>query len=74
MAAGGHVYCVNHDGLVQVVRLGEKGTLVGTGQIDRGILATPAVGGGAIYFRSNAHLWKVAAGDRGQESGGRDLE
>ena len=71
VAAGGHVYCVNHDGLVQVVRLGEKGTLAGTSQIDPGILATPAVGQGAIYFRSNANLWKVAAGS-GQR--GRDLE
>jgi outer membrane protein assembly factor BamB len=59
--AGGHLYVVNHDGLVQVVRLGSQGTLVGTGQIDKGILASPAVADGAIYFRSNQHLWKVAA-------------
>ena len=58
--ADGHLYVVNHDGLVQVVRLGEKGELVGTSQIERGILASPAVADGALYFRSDAHLWKVA--------------
>jgi outer membrane protein assembly factor BamB len=55
-----HWYAVNHDGLVQVVRLGEEGELVGTSQIDSGILASPAVADGAIYFRSDSHLWKVA--------------
>ncbi len=58
--AGGHLYVVNHDGLVQVVRLGAQGTLVGTGQIDKGILASPAVADAAVYFRSNQHLWKIA--------------
>lgn len=58
--ADGHLYVVNHPGLVQVVRLGEKGELVGTSQLDPAVLASPAVAGGAIYFRSDTHLWKVA--------------
>lgn len=65
--ADGKLYCVNHRGLVQVVGLGEKGELLGTGQIDEGILATPAVAGRAIYFRSDAHLWKIAAGAQAAE-------
>jgi len=69
--ADGHAWCVNHDGLVQVVRLGEKGTLVATSRIDPGILATPALGQGAIYFRSNANLWKVAASSGQQAAGSR---
>jgi len=67
VVADGHLYAVNHDGLVQVVRLGDGhrreasvGELVGTSQIDPGILASPAVADRAIYFRSDAHLWKVA--------------
>ena len=84
MVADGHLYAVNHDGLVQVVELGPKkgpglicrnGTegashklnlvpfsarLVGSGQIDAGVLASPAVADGAIYFRTDAHLWKIA--------------
>jgi len=60
VVADGHLYAVNHGGLVHVVRLGEKGKLVGTRQIDAGILASPVVADGAIFFRSDAHLWKVA--------------
>jgi outer membrane protein assembly factor BamB len=60
--AGGHLYCVNHDGLVQTVSLDQsEGRVVATSQIDRGVLATPAAADGAIYFRSDANLWKVAA-------------
>lgn len=58
--AGGRLYAVNHAGLVQVVQLGEPGKVVGSGRIDPGILASPAVADGAIYLRSNQHLWKIA--------------
>ena len=68
--ADGHLYAVNYDGLVQVVRLGEEGQLVGTGQIDPKILASPAVSGGAIYFRSDANLWKIKAGSRSPKADG----
>jgi outer membrane protein assembly factor BamB len=57
--AAGRLYCVNHDGLVQVVELGKEGKLVGSSQIDAAILASPAMADGAIYFRSDAHLWKI---------------
>ena len=60
VVADGHLYAVSHAGLVQCVQLGKEGRLVGTGQIDAGILASPAVADGAVYFRSNAHLWKIA--------------
>jgi outer membrane protein assembly factor BamB len=59
--AEGRLYCVNYDGLVQVVELGEKGKVIGTSQLDSPVLATPAVADGAIYFRSNEHLWKIAS-------------
>lgn len=60
--ADGHAYAVSHDGLVQVVELGAEGKLIGTSQIEKGVLAAPAVADGAIYIRSDATLWKVAAG------------
>lgn len=60
LVADGHAYVVNHAGLLQVVRLGEQGELVGEYQLDAGILASPAVADGAIYFRSDRHLWKFA--------------
>ncbi len=59
--ADGRLYCVNRDGLVQVVQLGEKGKVIGTSQIDSPAIATPAVADGAIYFRSEGHLWKIAS-------------
>ncbi len=58
--AGGHLYVVSHGGAVQVVELGEEGKLVATCQIDPAMLACPAVADGAIYFRSDRQLWKVA--------------
>jgi outer membrane protein assembly factor BamB len=58
--ADGRLYVVNYDGLVQIVQLGAEGKLLSTGQIDKEILASPAVSDGAIYFRSNTHLWKLA--------------
>ena len=61
--ADGRLYVVSHPGLVQVVELGKEGKLVGESQIDTSILASPAVAHGAIYLRSDAHLWKVTAAD-----------
>ena len=60
VVADGHLYAVNHAGLVQCVELGKQGRLVGTSQLDAGILASPAVADQAIYFRTNTHLWKIA--------------
>ena len=59
--ADGRLYCVNRDGLVQVVQLGQKGKRSDAGQLDSPVLATPAVADGAIYFRSENHLWKIAS-------------
>jgi outer membrane protein assembly factor BamB len=69
VVADGRLYAVNYAGLVQVVQLGGKGKLLGTAQIDKEILACPAVADGAIYFRSNSHLWKVALGAKGPHGG-----
>ncbi len=59
--AGDHLYCVNQDGLVRVIKLGEKkGEIVAENKFDDTLQATPAISNGAIYFRGDAHLWKVA--------------
>jgi outer membrane protein assembly factor BamB len=60
LAADGRLYCVNHAGLVQIVDLASEGDVLATAQIDEGVLASPAVADGAIYFRSDQHLWKIA--------------
>ncbi len=59
--ADGRLYCVSREGLVQVVQLGKQGKLLATSQIDDGISASPAVAQGAVFFRSDRHLWKIAA-------------
>lgn len=60
VVADGHAYVVNHAGLVHCAQLGTQGRLVGTGQIDKGVLGSPAVAEGAIFLRSSTHLWKIA--------------
>ncbi|MCS7304655.1 MAG: PQQ-binding-like beta-propeller repeat protein [Thermoguttaceae bacterium] len=66
--SGNHLYAVSHAGLVQVVELPpshaqdqKNARIIHTCQLDEGILATPALADGAIYFRSDRWLWKFAA-------------
>jgi outer membrane protein assembly factor BamB len=62
VCADGRLYCVSREGLVQVVQLGKKeGKLLASSRIDDGISASPAVAEGAVFFRSDRHLWKIAA-------------
>ena len=59
VTAGGLVYCAAEDGLVQVVKPGDKEPeVVGSGSVNETLLATPAVADGALYLRSDKHLWK----------------
>ncbi|HIN95667.1 MAG TPA: pyrrolo-quinoline quinone, partial [Planctomycetes bacterium] len=48
-------------GLGQVVKTGEKGELAGSGDLGEVILCSPAISNGAIYVRSDGHLWKIAS-------------
>lgn len=61
VAAGGHIYCVNEQGLCQVVAATDsEGRVVGSGDFGDTILATPAIADGGLFVRSDRHLWKVA--------------
>jgi outer membrane protein assembly factor BamB len=61
VAAGQFLYCVNEKGLVQVVDTAKpEGEIVSELDLGETILATPSIARGAIYFRSDAHLWKFA--------------
>ena len=61
VAADGHLYLFNEDGLGQVVDTRTpKGQLAGTGDLGETILSTPAIANGAMYIRSDQHLWKIA--------------
>jgi outer membrane protein assembly factor BamB len=60
VAAGGHIYCFNEQGVGQVVTATQSdGRLVGGGDLGETILATPAIANGALYVRSDRRLWKI---------------
>lgn len=55
------LYCVNESGKCFAVDLsGTKGSIVAESLLDETILATPSLSDGALYLRSDAHLWKIA--------------
>jgi hypothetical protein len=61
VAAGGLIYCFNEDGLAQVAKPGDKECkLLGSSGLGETILCTPAIADGAMYVRSDKHLWKIA--------------
>lgn len=62
VAAGGHLYVFSEKGEGHCVKLGdESGELVSSGDMSgEVIMSTPALSNGAIYIRSNQHLWKIA--------------
>ena len=60
VAAGDHLYVFNEDGLGQVIQVSDKrGRVVGQPNLGETILASPAVANGALYVRSDAHMWKI---------------
>jgi outer membrane protein assembly factor BamB len=60
LLAGDSLYCVSEKGLAQVVDLAARGKVVSQFDFAEPILASPAASDGAIYFRSDAHLWKIS--------------
>lgn len=61
IVAAGRLYFVNERGVAQVVQPStDEGEVVGEGNFDDTILATPAVRENALYVRSDSTLWKVA--------------
>src|SRR5206468_4104143 len=59
--ADGKLYLVNEAGTTFVVKPSEGPKVVATNELKETILATPAVAGGAIYLRSDKHLFCIAA-------------
>lgn len=58
---GGYLYFVNEAGLVQVVDTSAaEGEIVGQLDLAETVLCTPAMGEGALFIRSDQHLWKIA--------------
>jgi outer membrane protein assembly factor BamB len=61
VVAGDHLYIFNQDGLAQVVQPGDtSGEIVSRGEFGEPIFGTPVIADGAIYVRTDGHLWKIA--------------
>jgi outer membrane protein assembly factor BamB len=60
VAAGHFLYCVSEKGLAQVVDTSKaEGEVISELDLGETILSTPSISSGAIYFRSDARLWKI---------------
>ena len=60
VAAGKHLYYFNEQGLGQVVDAsGKEGKLVSSIELGDTVLCTPAISDGALFVRSDKHLWKL---------------
>lgn len=56
----GHLFAFNEKGFAQIVNLqGSKGKVVSELDFAETILCTPAIANGALFVRSDGHLWKL---------------
>ncbi len=60
VAADGRLYFTGEDGKVSVVEAGPAFKLLAVNDVGETCLATPAVAGGMIYFRTQGHLLGIA--------------
>lgn len=60
VAGDGRLYFFNEDGDGLIVKPGaESGEIIAEGKLGETILGTAAISSGAIYVRSDGHLWKI---------------
>ena len=60
--ANGNLYMINENGGATVVKLGgEKGEIIGGGELAESVLGTPGIANGALFVRTGSHLWKIAS-------------
>ena len=61
VVAAGHLFAFSHEGVGFVVEPSGKGRIVARHDFGDTILGTPSAANGALYVRSDGHLWKIAA-------------
>ncbi|MBL8818749.1 MAG: PQQ-binding-like beta-propeller repeat protein [Planctomyces sp.] len=62
ISANGYVYLFNESGLAVVVKPGsDKGEIISELDLGETILCSPAAADGALYVRSDGHLWKFTS-------------
>jgi outer membrane protein assembly factor BamB len=60
IAANGHLYFCNEEGITSVVKAGRKFNLVSKNQLKEGMRSSPAAANGAIFLRTFKHLYKIS--------------
>ena len=61
VAGGGHVYLSNTDGITFVVKAGPAFEVVARNDLGERIMASPAITGDALIYRTDSHLYCVSA-------------
>jgi outer membrane protein assembly factor BamB len=61
VASGGRIYIPTEDGDVYVIRAGPEFEVMAVNSMDEVTLATPAISGDVLYFRTRSHM--VAVGE-----------
>ncbi len=61
VAAAGKIYLVNEQGTTTVVQTGPRPQVLARNELPETILATPTLANGAIYLRSDQHLYCIGA-------------
>ncbi|HTU90329.1 MAG TPA: PQQ-binding-like beta-propeller repeat protein [Gemmataceae bacterium] len=59
--ADGKLYVAKEEGDISVVQLGDQPKILANNSLKEPLLATPAIAGGAIYLRTEKHLYCIAA-------------
>lgn len=63
VAAGGNLYLASENGIITVVKMGEKFEVVTTNSLnDQMFIASPIVVDGELYLRSKSHLFCISDG------------
>jgi outer membrane protein assembly factor BamB len=62
LAAGGKVYFFGKDGKATVVPAERAFQIVGQGDLDEEIIASPAAAGGDLFVRTKVHVYRIGAG------------
>jgi outer membrane protein assembly factor BamB len=61
IASGNHVYAINEDGEVYVIKVGEKYEEMAVNRMDEPVMATPAAAGDTLFIRGASHLFAIRA-------------
>jgi len=59
VAAGGRVYFAGEEGEVYVVKAGPRYELLGVNRLAEIVLASPAIAGNALYYRTRGHVLSI---------------